>query len=243
MKRFCLLAIVVAGCDGGTPTPPAITPTVFDEATLRTVRGRAIFKGEAPAPKRLRMGGSPECSALWVDGAPDESVVIKDGRVRNVFVHVKEGLNPVWAFAIPKEPVVVANERCLYAPRVVGVRAFQPVRFTNGDATIHNVHGISPLGDFNVVLPDRNATRDVVRDRAEIMLSVRCDLHPWMQGWIGVCTHPFFAVTGDDGGFEIPRLPPGEYVIEAWHERFGTRTAKVTIGAEAPAEVEFVFEK
>jgi hypothetical protein len=189
------------------------------------------------------MGGSPECSALWADGAPDESVLIKDGRLRNVFVHVKEGLKPAWAFAIPTAPVVMGNERCLYSPRVVGVRAFQPIRFSNGDATIHNVHGISALGDFNVVLPDRNATRDVVRDRAEIMLSVRCDLHPWMQGWIGVCAHPFFAVTGDDGAFEIPRLPAGDYVLEAWHERFGTRTVRVKVAAETPAEVEFVFEK
>ena len=69
-------------------------------------------------------------------------------------------------------------------------------------------------------------------DHPEVMITVRCDLHPWMQGWLGVVDHPYFGVSGADGRVTLRNVPPGDYVVGVWHERFGTREARVSAGAE-----------
>ena len=76
----------------------------------------------------------------------------------------------------------------------------------------------------------------------EIMIPVECDVHDWMMGYIGVVDHPFFAVTGSDGSFEISGLPAGDYVIEAWHELFGTQTLSVSIPEDGTEQIEFTYE-
>ncbi len=77
---------------------------------------------------------------------------------------------------------------------------------------------------------------------AEIMVPVGCDVHGWMTAYIGVVDHPYFAVTGSDGSFELPNLPPGDYEIEAWHELYGTQTINVTVGESESATADFTFE-
>src|SRR5690606_24399358 len=76
----------------------------------------------------------------------------------------------------------------------------------------------------------------------EVMVRFKCDVHSWMAAWVGVTTHPFFAVTGEDGSFRIAGLPPGTYTIEAWHERFGTKTADLTLDARQEATLAFAFD-
>ncbi len=73
------------------------------------------------------------------------------------------------------------------------------------------------------------------------MVPFKCDVHRWMNSFVGVVDHPFFAVTGADGSFQLKGLPPGTYTIEAWHEKFGTKTASVTIGAKESKDVAFTF--
>ncbi|MFN3486151.1 MAG: carboxypeptidase-like regulatory domain-containing protein, partial [Planctomycetota bacterium] len=77
--------------------------------------------------------------------------------------------------------------------------------------------------------------------RPEVMIPVKCDLHPWMIGYLGVVPHPFHRVTGEDGAFEFAGLPEGEYVIEAWHEKAGVQARTVRVTAGQTAEVEFSF--
>ena len=72
------------------------------------------------------------------------------------------------------------------------------------------------------------------------MVSVKCDLHSWMQGWLGVLAHPFFDVSKPDGTFTLKNVPPGNYLIEAWHERLGAVTQTVTVG-DAPQEISFTY--
>jgi hypothetical protein len=62
-----------------------------------------------------------------------------------------------------------------------------------------------------------------------------------MAAWVGVVAHPFFAVTSADGTFTLAGVPPGTYTVEAWHERFGTRSAEVTVGDRQAATVSFAF--
>ena len=75
--------------------------------------------------------------------------------------------------------------------------------------------------------------------REETMIPVKCNVHPWMKSYIGVVKHPFFAVTGADGTFTIKGLPPGEYTIGAWHEKYKTPDQKITVGAKESKTVDF----
>ena len=150
----------------------------------------------------------------------------KDGKVENAFVYVKDGLGDR-AFAVPTEPVVIDQKGCLYVPHVAGAQVGQPVEFTNSDALLHNVHG-SPKDSsgWNVALPRQGAERTIEVDHPEVMISVRCDLHPWMQGWLGVVDHPYFGVSGAGRPGDAAGRPGRDYVVGVWHERFGTRESQ-----------------
>jgi hypothetical protein len=244
MKRMIFaLGLILGGCDGSAKDPdPVVTPTKIDPETAGSIRGKVRFNGTPPANLKLPVGSNAECAALHAGPAFDEAVLVKDGRLQNALVYVKSGLEN-HVFAWPKEPVRVANERCLYVPRVAGAQTNQPIEFVNNDPTAHNIHGFSSQGDFNFTLMGKGLSNTVKLRKPELVLNVKCDLHPWMRGSVGVFSHPFFRVTGPDGSFEMSGLPPGDYEIEAWHERFGVTSTKTKLDAKGSADLELVFSK
>jgi hypothetical protein len=95
--------------------------------------------------------------------------------------------------------------------------------------------------EFNVGQPIQGLTTERVFDVAEVMIPFKCDVHKWMNAYAGVVDHPYFAVTDENGRFAIDNLPPGEFVIEAWHERYGTQEVNVSMDEDEPAHVTFSF--
>jgi hypothetical protein len=240
-RTLLILALALGACDDSASIPePVVTPTVIDPETAGTLKGKVTFDGTPPANLKLPVSGNAECAALHSAPAFDEAVLVKDGRLKNVLIYVKTGLEK-HVFARPKEPLQVANERCIYVPRVSGAMTKQTIEFVNSDPTSHNIHGFSSQGDFNFTLLGKGVTNTVKLRKPEMVLRVKCDLHPWMTGFVGVFDHPFFRVTGADGNFEMKGLPPGEYEIEAWHERLGTQAKKAKLDAKGSLDVEFVF--
>lgn len=242
MRRLAAALLLLAACDKSGPSDPdpAVTVKLPDPATAGTVAGRVLFKGTAPANPKLPVGGSSECSALHSGPAFDEIVLAKDGRLQNVFVYVKEGLDG-YVFDWPKTPVTITNRKCVYVPRVMGAQVHQPIVFANDDPTLHNIHAFLAAKEFNFSLFNKGTTSDRKIRSTEVMAKVKCDIHPWMIGYVGVVPHPFFAVTGEKGEFEFKGLPPGELTIEAWHEKYGTQTRKAKLDPKGTLEVEFSF--
>jgi hypothetical protein len=138
---------------------------------------------------------------------------------------------------------VVDQSACMYRPRVQGIQLGQPLQIKNSDMTLHNVHGYKGASTlFNQAeIPGMPPMTKQLTSADEIV-KLKCDVHPWMTAYVLVSSHPFFAVTGDDGSFKITGLPAGSYTVEAWHERYGAKSAEIAVAADKPAETAFQFE-
>jgi len=207
-----------------------------------TLSGAIAFEGEAPAVQKIQMGADPSCMLLHPDSINSDNVIVNEnGSLKNVFVYVKEGVSG--KFDTPKEAVIFDQVGCLYSPKIFGIQTNQPLEIRNSDNTLHNVHALSKNNpQFNLGMPIKGMKLKKKFKNHEVMLKIKCEVHPWMAAYAGVLEHPFFAVTGDNGQFQIKDLPAGEYVIEAWHEVFGTQTQSVSIGADADEEIYFQFK-
>jgi plastocyanin len=154
---------------------------------------------------------------------------------------VKQGI-PDGDYPIPADPVVVDQRGCEFVPRVIGVRAGQPIAFRNGDETLHNVHAVgSGSNRFNFGMPLTGMEVKRQLTEPQVMVTIACDVHPWMRAYAGVVRHPFFAVTGADGTYAIHGLPAGTYVVEAWQEAAGRVEQTITIGGGERSELDLTF--
>ncbi len=210
--------------------------------TGATVRGSVRFEGKAPMAKAISMAADPSCAKLHPSPVMAQEVMADaKGDLQNVIVFVSEGLGDR-TFEAPSQPVVVEQKGCLYQPHVLAVRANQTLEVVNDDPTSHNIHPVPANNrEWNKAEPPGSKMEEAFA-REEIAIPVKCNVHPWMRGYIAVFKHPYFAVTGKDGGFDLSNLPPGTYTIKAWHEKLGTSTQTVTIGANETKEISFVFK-
>jgi hypothetical protein len=217
--------------------------TVAQPATTGTMVGRAVFNGTPPAPPALTTGADPACVRLVGPTVRAEDFLV-DGRggLQNVFVYIKSGVDPSAAFEIPDMPVTLDQVVCQFSPHVLGVRMGQPLEINNRDPLLHNVHGRAVENqEFNIGQPIQGMRYTKTFTKAEVMVPLTSDIHPWMTAYVGVLTHPFFAVTGADGSFTISGVPPGDYTVEAWHERLGTITLNTTLGTGQTTALAFQF--
>lgn len=251
MRRLILGAVlVVLGCGGGD-AGDASSAASGDAAGGAAdtgprgsgkISGTVSFTGTAPTNPAIDMSEEQACAAKHEGGVRDPQYVVNDGKLGNVFVHVKSGLPAGASYAAPSEAVVLDQDGCLYEPRVFGVMAGQPIEIRNSDPVLHNIKAVPEENrGFNISQPTAGMTTTRTFDTAEVMVPLECNVHGWMNAYAGVKGHPFFATTGDDGTFTIEGLPAGTYEVEAWHEKLGTRTMNVTVTDDGTATADFSF--
>ncbi len=209
-----------------------------------TITGTVKFDGEAPNFKEIKMDADPVCLTHHNSPVYPQSLVLGDGNTMgNVFVYVKSGLAKK-DYPAPQEPVVIDQKGCMYDPHVIGVMVGQTVKILNPDGTLHNIHAMSKENpEFNMAMPKFRTEVTKVFDKPEFMFPIKCDVHPWMSGWVSVMPHPFFATTPKDGKFKIDNLPAGTYDLEAWHEKLGVQKATITVAEGETKEANFTFSK
>lgn len=207
-----------------------------------TVTGKVNFKGTAPKMRPLNLDADPACAATHSGPATPEVVVVNgNGTLKNVFVYVKKGLEGK-TFNPPSAPVILDQKGCVYVPHVLGLQAKQNLKITTSDKTTHNIHPLPQANtEWNVSQPAGSAPIVKTFAKPEVSIPVVCNQHPWMRAYVHVLSHPFFAVTDENGNFEIKGLPPGKYEIEAVHERYGAQTQQITVTAAKGATTEFNY--
>jgi plastocyanin len=197
-----------------------------------SVTGKIVYEGTVPTMKKLDMAADPTCAHKHEGEEPprSEMLVLGDGNaMANIFVRIKNA--PPGSYPTPSTPAEIDQRGCIYHPHVVGVMVGQPILFKNSDGILHNVHGLPKVNrEFNIGMPGSLKEKEQVLNKVEAQFKVKCDVHPWMNAWVAVMDNPFFDTTGTDGTYEIDNLPAGDYEVEIWHERLGTKTAKVTVG-------------
>ena len=261
MSPLALGILVAIGCGSGRPQDASATadqkpagqaPMQIAEAPAgaapaaaagsASVTGSVRFEGATPAAEKVKMAADPVCAQQHPQPVMTEDVVVNgNGTLKNVVVFVKEGLSG----SVPPSttPVVLNQKGCWYTPHVFGIQAGQPLEITNSDSTLHNVNA-KPAANppFNLAQPTAGAKATKKFAKAEVGVSFKCNVHPWMRAYAVVTDHPFFSVTGEDGSFAIKGLPAGTYVLEAWHEKYGAQTQTVTVPEGGSASAEFVFK-
>lgn len=238
ISLMSVVAIAVTVVAAGTPP----------RATTGSIRGMvgvsgAVSVSAAPAPAAIDMSGDRYCSEANSGRQVLDRAVVADaqGRLANVVIFIRDGAS-AGSTPAPSDPVLLDQHNCEYTPRVVALRANQPLIIRNSDATLHNVHVRAQNNrEFNIGQPIAGIQSERKFGAAEVGIHVTCDIHGWMHGAIAVFDHPFFDVSDDDGSFSIDNLPAGDYVIEAWHETLGTQEQRVSVTAGGAAEVNFSF--
>ena len=252
MKYIVLLtALLAISCDGPNRQPPPkaaapeAPPEYFhpDPATAATLTGKIVFHGKKPAREAISMESDAACQQAHA-GHPvyNEPVVTgKDGGLANAFVYIQSGLEGK-TFEPVKDPVVLDQHGCMFVPRVVALRAAQPLEVKNSDPVAHNLHPMPKNNrEWNEEQSPGSPDREHKFARFEI-IPVKCNVHSWMHAWIAVAENPYYAVTGPDGAFDLRNLPPGDYTVAVWHETLGTQTKQVHVAPSSHAAIDFSYQ-
>ena len=240
-------AILLAGCSHpqtAKEEQKAAAPAYFkvDPSTAGAITGKVSFSGKRPPRKKVDMDEDPQCAKLHPSPVYDESVAGSGGALANVFIYVKSGLEGK-QFEPPAEPAVIDQKGCWFHPRVLGIETGQTLEVTNSDPVTHSIHPRPHTNrEWNQNQPEGAPPLKRKFAGMEVMIPVKCNIHPWMHSWIGVVDNPYFAVTGPDGTFSLPNLPPGTYTVGAWHESLGTEEHQVTVAPGGKAEIAFAFK-
>ncbi len=251
LRIICCAVVLATGCSqtakNVAPSTGTVTPATsffrVDPNTAGSVSGTVRYSGSRPPRQLVNMSSDPACVETHHGKAYDESLVTApNGALANAFVYIKKGLEGK-SFEVPASPVTIDQSGCWFHPRVLGIQTNQVLEIVNSDPVTHNIH---PMAEVNREWNHSQGSGDAPLHRKflkpEVMIRVKCNIHSWMHAYIGVLDHPYFAVTQQDGTFEIKNLPPGTYTLALWQEDMGEQEQQITIPPKNNTAVDLIFK-
>lgn len=208
------------------------------------ITGTIKLEGTAPRQKPIDMSKEPYCQKLHADHPVTlENVVVgSNGGLQNVVVYISQGLPAAAASQVPSEKPKWDQKGCQYIPHVMALDVNQHFLVVNSDPTSHNIHPLpTKNSQWNKSQPPGAPPFDVTWTDEEVPIPVKCNIHPWMHGYMVAVKGPT-AASDSNGSFTLNGVPPGSYTLTAWHETYGTQTQKVTVAAGQPAKADFTFK-
>jgi plastocyanin len=210
-------------------------------ADTGSISGKVSYQGKPPVLRPINMDKDPVCASEEdTSMLPQDGQVNSNGTLPNAFVYISKGSGNLNVPA-PSNSVTLTQKGCMFEPHVLGIMVGQPLQIVTDDPTTHNIHLTAKEGnrDWNVTQQPGTPSVTTKFTHPAIMVPVHCNIHPWMEAYIGVVTNPYYAVTGDDGAFVIKSVPPGEYTLSLWTATFGTQERSVVVRAGESAKVDF----
>ena len=208
MKKTIVVLAAVALAGGWQMAPAA------------DVTGKVTLKGTPPPEKAIAF--TDECGPLHPTNLTTRHYVVgKDNGLKNVFVYVSKGCEGK-TYPVPSEAVELDQTKCNYQPYILGIMAGQKIRIKNSDPILHNIDAkpvVPGNEEFNIAQSSQGQVNEKTFAKPEVLVRIKCDVHPWMFAFIGVRDNPYFAITDADGNFKIPNLPPGDYTLTAYHQK------------------------
>lgn len=206
-----------------------------------TISGKVTYEGTPARQKPIDMSKEPSCAKMHPTPITTETVVTGPGNtLENVLVYISAGAPD--GSAAPAQAVTLVQKGCQYLPHLVALQVNQELKVVNEDETSHNIHPLAKLNrEWNKSQPPGSPAITEKFDKEEF-IPVKCNIHPWMRSTFAVLKTSHFSVTGGNGAFSLPSLPPGKYTITAWHESYGTETQEVTISGSETKTINFVFK-
>ena len=226
---FTVLAIVAVCATAVNPRPSG-----------GAVSGKVRYEGTPAKPNVIDMAKEPSCAKQHATPLTTETVVTgPNNSLENVVVYISAGVPDE---AAPGQAAKFEQKGCQYVPHVLTFQVNQTLEIVNDDQTSHNIHPLPRINrEWNKSQPAGSAPATEKYDKPEFIL-VKCNIHPWMRGHFAVLKTSHYAVTGVDGEFKLPNLPPGKYTVSAWHESYGEQSHDVTISGSETQTVNFSFK-
>lgn len=220
-------------------------PSSMDEAVRGTITGKVHFKGRKLRTGLIDLGGDKACTGLHPNGLKSEDFRINpDGTLEGVIVYVKEGLSRGLTWPAPTKTVVLDQVGCQYVPHIVVIQTGQPLVIKSDDPFLHNVNGAAgPNAGFNHAMSGKGELSPMTFTKTEVAKMIKCDVHGWMRSYVAILPHPFHDITGKDGTYTLKDVPPGKYLLAAWHEKLGELEAEVTLEPNGTLTHDFTFER
>lgn len=206
-----------------------------------TISGKISFKGSPPTNQALEVTKDTETCGSGLKG--DYYLVAADGGLKNVVVTI-ENIDKGKPYD-KKNVVAFNNKKCMFDPHVTTAVKDQKLGINNSDPVLHNTHlyyGKNLRTMYNIALPLQNKVIKKKLRKVGIV-TVKCDAHEWMLGYIYVADHPYSTVSAADGTFSLKDVPPGNYKVKIWHEKLGEITKDVSVTASGIASLNHSFGK
>src|SRR5437879_8289981 len=203
------------------------------------ITGTIKLDGTPAHQRPIDMSKEPNCQkAHAAHPVTTETVVTgPNNTLQYVVVYISEGLPAAAASQVPSETPTWDQKGCQYIPHVMALDVNQHFKVSNSDPHSHNIHPLPMANganhEWNRSQPPGTPPFDQSWAGQEVAIPVKCNIHPWMHGYMAVVKGPN-AVSDENGSYTISNVPPGTYSLTAWQETYGSQTQKVTVAEGKP---------